>query len=581
MFQPSLPGLARLRGYRTNDFKADAVAAVVVTALVVPTGMAYAELAGLPAATGIYATVVALLAYALVGPSPVLVVGPDSSLAPIIGASVLPLAGGDEHRAVALAGLLAVLAGAALLLGGILRLGFVMSFLSKPIRLGYLNGVAITIIASQLPKLFGFSAPSGGLARGIQGFVTGVGDGRLVGPAAAIGIGALAAILALRRLAPRVPGFLTAMVGATIAVWALDLRHVPVVGSMPGHLPTPALGGVGWHDVAELLLPAVGLALVAFADTGMLSRALAIRDHQEPHDNTEMAALGFTNLACGALGGFPVAGSGSRTPVAIETGARTQGMGIVAALLVGLLAVAAPGATTYLPSSALAAVVIVAAISLADVPGVVGLLRARPDEFLLGLVAFAGVAVLGVLWGIGSALALSLVAFVVRCGRPHMAELGRVDHLKGYHDLMRHPDGRRIPGLLLARFDAPLFFANANVFTAFIRRLVKEAPNGPRWVTIAAAPITDVDTTAADELVRLDDDLADQGLHLVFAELKDPVRDRLAGYGLSQRFGPDRFYPTVGSAVSAYVSKNGIPWIDWTDQLHSGGKSAPVTPEGR
>jgi high affinity sulfate transporter 1 len=556
------PSMARVRW---SDVGHDVLAATVVTTLLIPAGMGYAEAAGLPAINGLHATIVALLAYALVGPTRTLILGPDSSLAPIIALAVLPLAAGDPHRATALAGLLALLSGGLLLAGGLLRLGFVMDLLSKPIRLGYLNGVALTIIVGQLPKLFGFQTDGDSLLDRARGFVTGLGDGRAGLAAATIGLGALVAILVVRRCAPRVPIFLLTMAGATMAVAWLHLR-LPVVGSLPGGLPAPALGTLAWSDVAALLPAAVGIAIVTFADTGVLSHTLAAVDGEEPRDSREMAALGVTDLAVGALGGFPVSGSASRTPVARESGARTRLTGVFAAVAVGALVVSAPGATRRLPSSALAAVVVTAALSLADPVGIARLRRVRPTEFALALVAFAGVAAFGVLRGIAVAVGLSLMEFVTHAWRPYMAELGRVDGRKGYHDLERHPEGRRIPGLVIARFDAPLFFANASVFAAFIRRLADRAPEPVRWVVVAAEPVTDVDATAAEALVALDEELSRRGVRLVFAELKGPVKDRLATYGLSGRFGQERFYPTLGTAVSGYLEATGTDWVDWTER---------------
>ena len=548
-----------------SDVSHDLVAAAVVTTLLIPAGMGYAEASGLPAVTGLYATVVALLAYATVGPSRTLILGPDSSLAPIIAAAVLPLAAGDPARATALAGLLALLSGALLLTGGLLRLGFVMDLLSKPIRLGYLNGVALTIIVAQLPKLFGFSTAGDSLLDRARGFATGLADGRAEVAAATIGLAALAAIVVVRRYTPRVPIYLLTMGGATLAVAGLHL-HVPVVGALPGGFPGPALGGLGWADVVSLLPAAAGIAIVTFADTGVLTHALAVLDGEEPHDSREMAALGVSNLAAGALGGFPVSGSASRTPVARESGARSRLTGVFAALAVAGLVLTAPGATRHLPSSALAAVVVTAALSLADPAGIARLRRIRPTEFAVALVAFVGVAAFGVLRGIAVAVGLSLMEFVSHAWRPYMAELGRVDDRKGYHDLERHPEGRRIPGLVIARFDAPLFFANASVFAAFVRRLVDDAPGPVSRVVVAAEPVTDVDATAAEALVALDEELSRRGVRLVFAELKGPVKDRLRDYGLSGRFGPDRFYPTLGTAVSDHVEATGIDWIDWTER---------------
>lgn len=546
----------------------DVVAAAVVTTLLIPAGMGYAEASGLPAITGLFATAVALLAYAAIGPSRTLILGPDSSLAPIIAAAVLPLAAGDPDRATALAGLLALLSGGLLLAGGLLRLGFVMDLLSKPIRLGYLNGVALTIIVTQLPKLFGFSTVGNSLFGRARDFVEGLAAGRTNVAAAAIGLAALGTIVAVRRYAPRIPVFLLTMAGATVAVAWLDL-DVPVVGSLPGGFPGPALGGLGWDDVVSLLPAAVGVAIVTFADTGVLSHTLAAVDGEEPHDSREMAALGVSNIAVGALGGFPVSGSASRTPVARESGARSRLTGVFAALTVGGLVLAAPGATRQLPSAALAAVVVTAALSLADPVGILRLRRFRPTEFALALVAFAGVAAFGVLTGIAVAVGLSLMEFVSHAWRPYMAELGRVDDRKGYHDLERHPEGRRIPGLVIARFDAPLFFANASVFAGFLRRLVDEAPGPVSWLVVAAEPVTDIDATAAEALVALDDELRRRGIRLVFAELKGPVKDRIAAYGMSGRFGPDRFFPTLGTAVSGYLEATGIDWIDWTERARA------------
>jgi high affinity sulfate transporter 1 len=548
-----------------SDVGHDLVAAAVVTTLLIPAGMGYAEAAGLPPITGLHATIVGLLAYALVGPTRTLILGPDSSLAPVIAVAVLPLSGGDPKRAIALAGLLALLSGALLLIGGLLRFGFVMDLLSKPIRLGYLHGVALTILIGQLPKLFGFSTDGESLFERAGGFFTGLGDGRVDGPAAAIGLGALATIVVLRRYAPRLPVFLLAMAGATLAVVWFHLT-VPVVGPLPGGLPVPALGALGWNDLVVLLPAAAAIAVVTFADTAVLSHALAAIDGEEPRDSREMAALGVSNLAVGALGGFPVSGSASRTPVARASGARSRLTGMFAAVAVGGLLLITPGATRQLPSAALAAVVVTAALSLADPRSIVRLWRARPTEFALAIVAFAGVAALGVLRGIAVAVGLSLMEFVFHAWRPYMAELGRVDRLKGYHDLERHPEGRRVPGLVIARFDAPLFFANASVFTGFVRGLVAAAPERVRWVVVAAEPVTDIDATAAESLVALDDELRRRGIRMVFAELKGPVKDRLARYGLAARFDPTRFYPTLGTAVSDYLTDTGTKWVDWTER---------------
>ena len=559
------PGIRTGGHYTSADFRHDLGAGVVLSALLIPAGMGYAEVAGLPPITGLHATVAALVAYAIVGPSRILVLGPDSSLAPLIGAAIVPLAVGAEDRAVLLAGLLALLVGAFLILGGLLRLGSVTDLLSKPIRLGYLNGLAFVVLVGQLPKLLGFSTDANGLLEEVRELARGIGDGALDGPTALIGVAALATILGLRAVAPRVPGMLVTVVGAAAAVWLLELDGVAVVGALPRGLPSPALDGLTWGDLRSLAPAAAGIALVALADTATLSRSFAAKADRAIDENREMMALGAANAACGLFGGFPVSGSSSRTPAALESGARSQMAGLVGAVTVALVVVAAPGLTRFLPSAALAAVVIAAVLKLADLGGVVGLWSMSRTEFALCTAAFLGVALAGVLEGIGIAVALSLAAFVLKAWRPHTAELVRVHGRKGYHDVARNASGRRVPGLVILRFDAPLFFANGAEFAQFVRRSVEAAPGVVRWVAIAAEPITDIDTTAAEELVRLDDELGRRGIRLVFAELKGPVKDRLSRYGIADRFA-DRQYPTVGTTVNAYLEQTGTPYADWTDK---------------
>ncbi|SFR87319.1 high affinity sulphate transporter 1 [Microbacterium sp. cf046] len=544
-----LPGAATLRDYRRAWLWPDVRAGIVVTALLIPAGMGYAVAAGLPPETGLYATIVPLLAYAVFGPSRILVLGPDSALAPIIAASILPLALGDERRAVALAGLLAIMVGVLLLLGGILRLGFVTDLLSKPIRVGYLNAVALLVILSQIPKLLGFSIEAIAPLPDIVAIFEGIIGGEVQLDAAAFGLGSLAIIFILRWLRSPVPGVLVVVVLATVitAVFALS-SSLPVVGALPFGLPAPALGGLQWADVWSLALPAAGIALVAFTDSAVLSRSLAARRGESVSGSQEMSGIGIANIAGGLLGGFPVSASSSRTPVAEQAGSRTQLTGVVGAALLIAFILIAPGVTAYLPSATLAAVVIGAAVSLIDVRGVLRLIRMDKVDAALSLAAFVGVIVFGVLAGILVTIGLSLLAFVQQSWRPYKAELGRVTGLRGYHDLSRYPEGERIPGVVIVRFDAPLFFANGAMFDDWVRSRV-DAVDDVKTVILAAEPITDIDTTAMDELVELDDYLASQGIRLVLAEMKDPVIDVLRRYGLTERFTPDRFAATVGAAV--------------------------------
>lgn len=555
----AVPGIQLARTYQLSWLKSDLVAGAALSAALIPAGMAYAEAAGLPAVTGLYASVVPMLFYAVFGPARVIIVGPDSSLAPMIAAALLPLAGRDPAHAVALAGVLAILIGIFLVAGRIFRLGFVTGLLSKPIRVGYLNGIALAIMVSQLPRLLGITVSGDSLPAKAAETVQAVLRGAANPVALLFGVAAVAIIVAGRFLPWKVPGVLLAVAASIAAAAALDLRDaMPMVGALPPGLPAPALAGVTMHDVAGLIGPAAGIALIAFADTSTLSKSLAGRRGIHTSGNQEMGALGIANVASGMLGGFPVCGSSSRTPIALDAGARTPFSGIVAAVLVVVFMVAAPEVTAFLPTTTLAAVVIVAAASLVDVKTMLRLVRMSRMETALLVATFLGVAFVGVLQGIVIAIALSLIAFVRRAWDPYRTELASLEDVPGYHDLSRHPEGQRVPGLVIARFDAPLFFANGAVFAEHIRHLVANAPGPVKWVIVASEAITDLDTTALDDLVELDDELAGQGISLVFAELKGPVKDRLLKFGVSSRFGPDHFFPTVNNAVRTYKRTFGI-----------------------
>ncbi|MFJ2839163.1 MULTISPECIES: SulP family inorganic anion transporter [Nocardia] len=550
----ALPGIATARGYRRAWLRADVTAGLVLTALLIPAGMGYAEAAGLPAYAGLYATIVPLLAYAVVGPSRILVLGPDSSLAPLIAAAVLPLAAVDDpDRALALAGVLAVLVGLILLVGGFLRLGFVTELLSKPIRLGYLNAIALIVVVGQLPKLLGFSVDATGVLAEIAEIGKAVVDSEIDPIAAALGLGTLAVIVAFRWWLPAVPGVLVAVAVAIAISAAAGLTDdIGMVGALPEGLPLPSIDGIGWDDIGHLIGPAAGIALIAFADSGVLSRTFAARHGEDVDGSTEMKAIGVANVAGGLFGGFPVSASGSRTPVAEQSGARTQLAGVVGAIAVLLFVLLAPGLTAYLPDAALAAVVIVAATALIDIRGMVRMWRMSSVEFALAAAAFVGVALVGVLQGILVAIGLSFVAVVARAWQPYRTELVRTPDRPGYHDIERHPDGLRIPGLVLVRFDAPLFFANGQIFDDYVRSVVADAPSPIEWVIIAAEPITDLDTTAVDELVDLDNYLEGKEIQLKFAEMKGPIKDKLIRFGVGDRFDRTHFYPTVEAAVAAF-----------------------------
>lgn len=562
-----LPGLATVRAYERAWLRADVGAGVVLTALLVPAGMGYAQAAGLPAVSGLHASVVPLLVYAVVGPSRILVLGPDSSLVPLVAAAVLPAASGDPERALALAGLMAILVGGFMLLGGLLRLGAVSDLLSKPIRTGYLAGIAAVVAVGQLGPLVGVDVDRDGWWATLRATVEAVVRGGVDGRAAALGLGSIAVIVLARRTRFGPAGLVAAVVGSMVLVaaagWSDDLD---VVGRLPAGLPTPALGGLGWADVGALVGPAAATALIAFADTSVLSRTLAARRGEHVDGSRELVAVGAANVGAGLLGGFPISASSSRTPVAEQAGARTQLAGVVGAGLILVVVTAGRGLTSVLPVATLAAVVVMAVASLVDLGELTRLARMSRTELGLALATATGVVLLGVLRGIVAAVVLSVVVFVNRAWRPYTAELVRVERMKGYHDVDRHPDGRRVPGLVLARFDAPLFFANAAHFGEVVRRYVERSDPPVRWVVVAAEAITGIDTTAVDELVVLDDHLRRHGIRLVFAEMKGPVKDRFAHFGLGERFGPERFFPTIGTAVDAYVAATGTEWVDWEER---------------
>jgi len=564
-----LPGLNTLRQYESSWLRRDLVAGLVMTTMLVPVGIAYAEASGVPGINGLYATIVPLLAYALLGPSRILVLGPDSALAPVILTVVLPLSAGEPQRAVALAGMMAIVSGVVCVAAGVARLGFITELLSKPIRYGYMNGIALTVLLSQVPKLFGFSVTAKGPLRQTWGIVDKVLAGSTNVVALAIGASTLALILLLKRR-PRVPGILIAVVTATVVVAAFGLATragVSVLGLLPQGLPSPRLPLVHVDDLVPILMGGIAVALVSFADTSVLSRTYAARLRTPVDPNQEMVGLGVANLAAAFFQGFPISSSSSRTPVAEAAGARTQLTGVVGAAAMALLLVFAPGLLQHLPHTALAAVVIASAIGLVEVSDLRRIYRIQRWEFWLSMTCFAGVAVLGAIPGIALAIVIAVIEFLWDGWRPHSAVLGRVERIKGYHDIARYPEARLIPGLVLFRWDAPLFFANAELFHDRVLNAVASSPTPVRWLVVAAEPVTSVDVTAADAVCELDDTLHAAGIELCFAEMKDPVKDKLKRFGLFTRFGELTFFATLGEAVSAYLATYPVEWVDWEDRM--------------
>ncbi|PZO40589.1 MAG: sodium-independent anion transporter [Pseudanabaena frigida] len=563
-----IPLISVLRNYKLSWLTQDIGAGLVLTAILIPSGMGYAEAAGLPSIYGLYATIVPLIAYAVFGPSRILVVGPDSALIPLISATVLPLANGDPLRAIAIAGMLSILSGGMCILAGLAKLGFVTELLSKPIRYGYLNGIALTVLIGQLPKIFGFSVSGNTIWEELMGFFNGLNHGKTNGTALAVGLSCLMVIFVLKRLAPKISGVLIAVVGATAVSSFYDLSHqmgISVIGAVPQGLPNFQIPSIAPIEFQTLFSSALAIALVSFADLSVLSRTFAIRGGYKVDRNQELIALGIANIAAGLFQGFSVSSSASRTPVAEAAGSKTQITGVIGAICIALVLYFAPMLLQNLPQAALSAVVISAGIAIFEISGTLRLYKLRRFEFALSIACFSGVVLFGVIQGIFGAVGLALLAFIWSAWRPHYAVLGRVDRIKGYHDVSRHPEAKRIPGLVIFRWDAPLFFANAETFCERVMQSVVAAPTSTNWVLVAAEPVTDIDITAADAIAELDKTLCQAGINLCFAEMKGPAKDRLKQYGIFTKLGSDSFFPTIGQAVDAYLIANKVEWHDWDE----------------
>jgi high affinity sulfate transporter 1 len=554
-FTKHVPGLRLLMGYQRGWARADVVAGLVLAAILVPQGMAYAELAGLPAVTGLYTTIACLVGYALMGPSRVLVLGPDSSVSPLIFAALLPLlaASGDPATAITLAGMMALLVGAIEIGLGVAKLGFVADLLSVEVQVGYMNGLGITIIVGQLPKLFGFSTDADGFVDELRAFVSDL--DKTNGPTVAIGLATLALLLVLPRISKKVPAILVAIVGATVVSAAFDAsaHGVKTVGALPQGLPTPDLPWTQLSDVGPLLVAALGITLVSLTDTIATSTSFAARRGEEVNPDQEMIGLGSANVAAGLFQGFAVSTSGSRTAVAEQSGAKSQVAGLVGAGAVAVMLLFLNSLLASLPQTALAAVVITAALSLMNLPELARLWRIRRTAFSLCLVATAGVVFFGVLEGILVAIALSILLFFRRSWWPHGAVLGR-DGTGGWHRIDGRDDLEERAGIVVFRWEAPLFFANSGMFRQSIRKLVREKQ--PGWIVLQCEAVTDVDVTAAEKLQQLDEQLNGQGVRVAFVELRGRLKELLLRYGLFETLDRDHFYPSVDAALAAIAAED-------------------------
>jgi high affinity sulfate transporter 1 len=544
-----VPGVGAARTYRRPWLRSDLVAGLVLAAILVPQGMAYAELAGLPAVTGLYTTIGCLVGYAVFGPSRVLVLGPDSSVSPLIFAAIVPLVATDDPgTAVALAGMLALMVGLIEIGLGLGKLGFVADLLSSEVQVGYMNGLAITIIVGQLPKLFGFSTDADSFVDEIREFFEHLDQTEAA--ALVIGVGVLVVLLGLPRVTKKVPAVLVAVAGATAVAAAFGLSdEIATVGSLPKGFPAPALPWTQLSDLGPLLIAAVGITLVSLTDTIATSSAFAARRGDEVDPNQEMVGIGAANVAAGLVQGFAVSTSGSRTAVAEQSGAKSQLTGLVGAGVVVVLLLFLNDLLADLPQAALAAVVIAAALSLLNLGALDRYWRVRRSAVVLSVIASLGVIFVGVLEGIVIAIFLAVLLFFRRNWWPHGAVVGRIDGIDGWHSIEVHEDAEEVPSVVIYRWEAPLFFANAGAFRRQIRHLVHE--RNPAWVVVQCEAITDIDVTAAGMLRQLDEELNAAGIHMAFVELRSRLQSLVQRYGLFETLDRDHFYPSVESALVA------------------------------
>jgi high affinity sulfate transporter 1 len=552
-FARHVPGLVVLRHYQRSWIRPDLVAGLILAAILVPQGMAYAELAGLPAVTGLYTTVACLVGYAIMGPSRILVLGPDSSVSPLILAACLPLLGasGDPATAIALAGMLALLVGAIEIGLGVAKLGFVADLLSKEVQVGYMNGLGITIFVSQLPKLFGFSTDAEGFFEQIGAFLSRLDETN--GITLTLGLATLLVLLVLPRVSRKLPAILVAIVGTTLVSAAFDLsaRGVKTVGSLPQGLPTPDLPWTQLSDVGPLLIAAVGITIVSLTDTIATSTSFSARRGEEVNPDQEMIGVGTANIAAGLFQGFAVSSSASRTAVAEQSKAKSQVTGLVGAGAVVLLLVFLNSLLADLPQTVLAAVIMAAAFSLIDVPVLRRYWSIRQSATVLSLVTSASVILLGVINGIVVAISLSILLFFRRNWWPHGEVLGRAPsgNWHAVRDMEVHVAAQQVPGVVVFRWEAPLFFANVGIFRDAVRSLARGADVG--WIVLQCEAVTDIDVTAADMLEQLSGELTAQGVHLVFVEMRARLREQMRRYGLFQTPDRERLYSSIDAALAA------------------------------
>jgi sulfate permease, SulP family len=549
-----LPGLTMLRGYRRSWLRGDLVAGVTVAAYLVPQVMAYAEVAGLPAVAGLWAILGSLLVYALLGSSPHLSVGPESTTALMTATVIAPLALGDPDRYASLAAALAGLVGVICVLAWLLRLGFLAELLSRPVLIGYMAGVAVIMITGQLGKVTGVDADGDGPVGEVLAVLRHL--DQVKGPTLGLSAAVLVALVLGTRLAPRAPMPLVAILGASLAVplLGLDRKGLRLVGEIPASIPVPSLPAVDPGDLRVLLLAAVGVAVVGYTDNVLTGRAFAVRNGYKIDANSELLALGAANLASATLKGFPLSSSGSRTTIAESLGARSQLYSLVALGAVLATLLAGRGLLARFPLAALGALVIWAATRLVDVAEFRRLARFRRSELVLALATTVGVLVADILYGVLVAVGLSVLDLLRRVAWPHDGILGYAPGVAGMHDIDDYPSALQIEGLVAYRYDSPLFFANAENFRTRATAAVDAAPTPAGWFLLNAQANVQVDLTAIDMLDELRTELAGRGVVMALARVTAEVEAELRQAGFLDRLGPDLLFATLPTAVQAYAA---------------------------
>lgn len=551
-----LPGTAQFTGYQRSWLRGDVLAGVTVAAYLVPQVMAYATVAGLPPVAGLWAALVPMGVYALLGSSRQLSVGPESTTALMTATALAPLVVGDPARYAAMAAMLALLVGAICLAAGLCGLGFLADLLSRPVLVGYMTGVAVIMISGQLDKVSGVEVTGDEFVDQIRSFASGLGSAHV--PTVVLSAAVLALLLLLYRIAPRFPGPLVAVLAATAVVWLFSLedKGIRVVGGIPAGLPRPTLPPVAMAELLALAIPAAGIAVVAFSDNALTARTFAARKGDTIDAGAELRALGICNLTTGVTQGFPVSSSGSRTALGDTVGSRTQLYSLVMLATVLLVMLAGRNLLEHFPMAALGALVVYAALRLIDAAEFRRLARFRRSELFLAVATTVAVLGFGVLYGVLVAIALSLMDTLRRIARPHDSVLGYVPGVAGMHDVDDYPDARPVPGLVVYRYDAPLFFANAENFRERALAAVEAADGPVAWFVLNAEAQVDPDLTAVDALEQLRRDLTARGIVFAMARVKSDLRDDLVAAGFIDRVGADRIFPTLPTAVEAFRNRS-------------------------